>query len=323
LPDGVYLVNIDGTLEWSGTGTSGSSWTLGKNSVVGGLTWACDGSDLEVTVDITGFTGGSPVVSPCTLTASPLSLGNWTFTRSISTTCPTSGATYSTEETATIALTVASWLDGADPATGVQSIAAGIAPPYDATGPWKTEAEAINCCGEFITEADLGLDGESDCTRVCDFNVRRSVKGVMRLASTGAIIAQTARVDLVSLLTGTPPYTSPNCTTNSVLGTVSPIPGCADVPTDLNVGLIGTRTILGTDTFSTPRLSVAYYATLFSVYSSVVPSAGWDSSSGSFRISLCGQTGFLQGPTKAGTLTMGPTSGTCSPINVELWIEPA
>jgi hypothetical protein len=346
LPSGIYLVNESGTLVWSGTETNGSTWQLGQNLVTGGLTWACDGANLEVSVDISGFSGGTDTVSTCTLTASPLSLGNWTFERTLTTTCKNSGATYETVQTATIELEVSSWLDGADPATGVQSITEGIAPPWDAGGPWKTEDEAINCCGEMVTELDAAMD--ESCPTLCSYSLRRYFKLVLKNVTGGLVATETGQIDAFTVLStpnATPPTpcgragtvttsgstATPNETPGITLGLLiypdPPHPSATAMKLRVTAALsltpgswvdaqpVGTWTVPGTFPISYNRASAG---------GAPVPST----KSITFTKELCSVTGFVQSAEKIADVTTCGFStlwGAGSNFDVgtgELWVEP-
>lgn len=107
LPDAALLVYRAGSLTpalW--TGSASGTWNLGDDIVTGGVEFECVSGTLKARWAVTGFTGGADVTAPCLLTASPLSLGTYTYTRTKTYSC---GATV--EETGTVVPTVQSWIE--------------------------------------------------------------------------------------------------------------------------------------------------------------------------------------------------------------------
>lgn len=107
LPDAALLVYKAGSLTpalW--TGSASGTWNLGDDVVTGGVEFECVAGTLKARWDVTGFTGGADVTAPCLLTASPLDLGTFTYTRTRTYSCGVS-----VEETGTVDVSVASWIE--------------------------------------------------------------------------------------------------------------------------------------------------------------------------------------------------------------------
>ena len=139
LPDLVHLVHTGGTdLTW----TTGGLEYWGSRQYSATFTLSCDGSDLKGTLAVVDFTGGSATTLTCDLGNTGTALGTFTFSRDVTGPCGTTETL-----SGTVDIAVASWEDGSGNAiTGVVEFGEDEVPPHDAQGPWKTEAEANECC---------------------------------------------------------------------------------------------------------------------------------------------------------------------------------
>lgn len=152
LPDLVHLVHTGGTnLTW----TSGGAEYWGSRQYSATLTLSCDGANLKADLVISDFTGGTSTTIPCDLTSTGVALGTFTYSGTETDSCGNVTAL-----SGTVDIAVSSWETTGTAVVGVVEFLEDEVPPHDATGPYKTEAEAEACCDVSVELvcADCGTE---------------------------------------------------------------------------------------------------------------------------------------------------------------------